>query len=44
MPEIAERDPAFHRHLSTLIEGPDAGARIAAAEAICAALFPPTEG
>jgi hypothetical protein len=40
MPEIAERDPEFHRHLVTLIEEPDPQARIEAAEAIYAALFP----
>ena len=40
MPEIAERDSSFHRQLQTLIEGPDPEARIEAAEAIYASLFP----
>ncbi len=39
MPEIAERDPQFHRHLQTLIDGPEPDARISAAEAIFDALF-----
>ena len=39
MPEIAERDPQFHRHLQTLIDGPAPEARIRSAEAIFDALF-----
>ncbi len=39
MPEIAERDPQFHRHLQTLIESPDPQERIRAADLIFDALF-----
>ncbi len=39
MPEIAERDPQFYRHLQILIDGPAPDARISAAEAIFDTLF-----
>jgi hypothetical protein len=40
LPEIAERDPAFHADLLALIEERGPGARVAAAERLFGALFP----